>query len=124
MAGKKGMHSLSNRRAELGVPEWHVEVTGYGVHVIRDAEGGDPLKHLDPVTRLRNIHLAAAAPTLYEALSLIVRRFRTLNDGAHRDDELLCLAWTAIYESRPMVADEMRLLAEGGQVHLDLEEAA
>lgn len=123
-----GFHSITRRKGQFRtiepVPMWHVELTGFGVHFLRDEEGRDPLKHPDPLERLRNIHLAASAPTLKEALILLLQRFESLHDGWHRDDELCALAWTAIYESRPVYADECKLAKENGQYHIDLDDAA
>lgn len=124
-----GIRSITRRKRGFRfayplVPMWHVEVTGFGTHVVRDAHGHDPLQHPDPVTRLKNIHLAASAPTLREALILILQRFESMHDGWYHDDALCALAWTAIYECRPLASDEERLAAEGGQYHMPLEGAA
>lgn len=123
-----GHHSITRRKGIFRLlppnPQWHIQLTGFGTHVIRDEDGADPLRTADPVSRLRNITLAASAPTLREALFLVLHRFEHIHDGWHRDNDLCALAWTAIYESRPLLSEELRLSDEGGQVHLDFDEAA
>lgn len=122
------LHSITRRKGIMRLlPEprlWRVEMTGYGGSVIRDEDGGDPLRASEPLIRLRNIHLAASAPTLKEALILLLQRFESLHDGWHRDDQLACLAWTAIYESSPTTFQEQRVAKHGSQVDMDFEEAA
>lgn len=112
------------KRALQKCPYWHVEVNGCGIHVIRDARGVDPLRHPDPMERLFNVHLAAQAPTLREATLALVRRLETMHGGWKRDDELVSLAWCAIYCCRPLDGDEAKLRGRETQGQMLFDEAA
>lgn len=116
--------SKRRRQVELGAPQWRATMNGTGAWVIVNREGDQPLRDPDPVVRIQNIHLAAAAPTLREALELLVRRFERLNVTARRDVQLLQLSWGAIILTRPELADVMRVLPRRAQQELELDEAA
>jgi len=91
-------------RMLTGEAVWHVEVTGIGTRAIRDAAGLNPLAVPDPVERAFAIELQASAPTLRQAVLALVRRFESLHDGWHRDEQLVWLAWEAIRISKPSEA--------------------
>ena len=123
-----GLHSPTRRKGIYRLlpenPMWHVRMTAFGVHVISDEQGADTLKSPDSIQRLRNLHLAASAPHLREALFQTLHRFELVNNGRHNDEHVCRLAWTAIYESRPTIADELKVEERGTQVEIDLSEAA
>lgn len=123
-----GLHSVTRRKGIYRLlpenPVWHVRMTDFGTYVVSDEAGLDPLKSPDPLARMRNIHLAASAPQLREALFLTLQRFEVINNGRHNDEQVCRIAWNTIYESRPTVAEELKVGEHDSQVEIDLEEAA
>jgi hypothetical protein len=108
---------------------WRVVRDGCGAWLIVDERGGQPLREDDPLVRLGNLYVAAAAPELRDALLRLVRRMETLIEYAsaqpHRDGRLLQLAHGVIADSRPSLREQSAVqdAARDGQRELDFEVA-
>lgn len=91
---------MGRRAPAPGFESWRAVMDGTGAWVIVNQRGEQPLRAPDPVVRLYNIHLAASAPTLREALEALARRFERLEIRRNPDVRLVQLSWGAIIASR------------------------
>jgi hypothetical protein len=117
------------RRVLLPSERWRVVRDGCGAWLIVNECGAQPLRSDDPLARLGNLYLAAAAPELRDALLRLVRRMETLIEYAssqpHRDGKLVMRAYGVIGDSRPPMKEWLAVedAARRGQRELDFEVA-
>jgi hypothetical protein len=93
------------RRVLLPCERWRAVRDGCGAWVIVDECGVQPLRADDPLARLGNVYLAAAAPELRHTLLRLAHRMGTLieflSSQPHRDGKLLQEAYGVIALSHP-----------------------
>lgn len=103
--------------------QWRVVHTGFGTLVIRDAEGRDPLRHPDPLTRAVNLYLAAGAPLLKQALQAVLNRYLWFESPYGRDDEISHLGQFALGATVLPIGEIVRASKSKQQAELELEAA-
>ena len=123
MTGPQGRRM--QRRSKPTPERWVATRNGAGVWVIVDEHGRQPLRAVDPVVRLYNLHLAAAAPMLEHELASLVRRFlavcRQLGAENYRWNERYARSvFYALIEARPLYTEVIRAQNEARQGILDL----
>jgi len=114
------------REVKTPAPRWKAQRNRFGMWVVVDAHGNEPLRDPDPLARMRHVHLAAAAPGLHEALAELVRRLTYLEPPYTADRRRVEMANGELQAARP----SLQLLAEQGtlgrrlELALDGDEAA
>jgi len=105
------------------VEQWRATRDGFGSWVVVDERGGEPLRSNDPLDRLCNVHLAAAAPVLRESLEALTRRLEHMESPYARDERRLITAYGALAISRPTVDLLIEEIRQRNQLVLDLRTA-
>lgn len=109
---------MKRRPLRPPVARWFAVRDGNGSLVIVNEQGEQPLRAEDPLERLGNVHLAAAAPELADALrDLLVRAQHIISEYSgwrHRDQKFLMRAQAALASSRVPLAEFNRIAALRG----------
>lgn len=108
-------------------PRWTPVRDGVGAWIIVNEQGEQPLRAEDPLERLSNLYLVAAAPALFLALQIVTRRMQWLIPEAsgwqHRDRKLVMEAVAALADARPPIEELLRVERLGGQREIDFDVA-
>ena len=102
------------------VEQWRATRDGFGSWVVVNERGEEPLRSAEPLDRLFNVHLTAAAPVLRESLEELARRLEHMESPYARDERRPITAYGALAISRPtgdLLGEEMR---QRNQLLLDL----
>ena len=104
---------------------WFAVRDGAGTWVIVDTSGNQPLRDADPFQRLHNLHLAAAAPALRDALVQLVHRLEyllpTITSSPPHDRGLYQEAQAALADTHPRTDDILRIAGLRGQREIDFD---
>lgn len=108
---------------------WTARRNGCGVWVITDEAGNQPLRHIELAERIKNVHLAAAAPDLRHELDRLLHRFRSICEShgiAHEkwNTRYMQSAFSALMGSRPVYAEINTRIGGASQAEIDWPEAA
>jgi hypothetical protein len=130
MTGPQGRPMKRSHQAPT-YERWFARRNPAGLWVIVDDQGRQPLRSIDPVTQLYNLHLAAAAPSLEHELAALVRRFLAVcrqlgTDGYQWNERYTRSVFYALIESRPLYGEVIRAENEARQgiLSLELDQAA
>lgn len=121
---------MKRRRRLFPDPPWRVERDETGRPRIVNQQGREPLRDEDPLERTYNLHLAAAAPELRQALRELAHLCRRLvpvySTQWRRDGWIVSRAEGALATCRPPVGEVLaaQLERERGQLELEFQEVA
>lgn len=110
---------------------WHARRNPAGIWVIVNEQGIEPLKHVDPVIRLHNFHVAASSTLLRYELRKLAERFIATCRDFHCEDvkinrERIGAAFYALMEGQPLYVDVLTAQndARQGVIPIEFDRAA
>jgi len=112
------MGRRARRRAvRVAAPRWQAKQNAFGLWIVVDGQGEEPLRNPDALARMRAVHMAAAAPGMHEALGELVRRLTYLELPYSADRRRVEMANGELQAARP----PLQLLGDPGPARMAYE---